>query len=188
MYGLQMGYTYYYNIKNTDQDGYRLITVDGGNLSGTRKPLVKVDIGYGDRLYWSYTNEYGQVIKVTADTLTLQDEENEEVDNDGRYYPDEAKVKGTEEPTYDEGHIIADSLGGVANAYNITPEAFSLNRYGDKAYMEDSIRKALQAGLLVTNFEAVIIYPDNKTMIPSKYKYTYYIDGRYIVDEFENKN
>lgn len=33
-----------------------------------------------------------------------------------------------------------------------------------------------------------ITYPNSNTQIPSKYKYTYYIDGRLVIDEFENIN
>lgn len=85
---------------------YKLIEVDGGNLSGERQSNVKVDIGFGDREYFSYTNEFGQVNRVTAHTLTLQNEDFESVNSDGRYYHDEAKVDGTESSYYDEGHII----------------------------------------------------------------------------------
>ncbi|WP_309143496.1 hypothetical protein [Bacillus sp. V3B] len=35
--------------------GYKLIEVDGGDLSGYREPNVVVDIGYGDREYWAFT-------------------------------------------------------------------------------------------------------------------------------------
>ena len=84
--------------------------------------------------------------------------------------------------------MIADSLGGVSNAYNITPQESTLNRHGDQAYMEDQIRKSLQAGLKVTDFEANITYPNNETQIPSHYKFTYKIDGREVIDEFDNIN
>ena len=40
-------------------DGYALIEVYGGDLSGYRAANVVVDIGFGDREYWAYTNEYG---------------------------------------------------------------------------------------------------------------------------------
>ena len=123
--------------------GYKLIEVDGGDLSGYREPKVVVDIGYGDREYWAFTNEYGQLVRV-----------------------------------------IADSLGGVSNAYNITPQNSTLNRHGDQAYMEDAIRKA--GG--VTNFEAIITYPNTDTQIPSNYQYTYTLRGDKIVDKFENVN
>ena len=83
---------------------------------------------------------------------------------------------------YDRGHIIADSLGGVANAYNITPQDATLNRHGNQAYMEKVIRDA--GGC--TEFEAIITYPDTKTQIPSHYKYTYVLMGNHIVDEFAN--
>ena len=51
----------------TQFEGYRLITVDGGDLSGIREANVVIDIGYGDRAYWAFTNEYGQLVKVIAE-------------------------------------------------------------------------------------------------------------------------
>jgi len=164
--------------------GYKLIEVDGGDLSGHREPNVVVDIGYGDRKYWAFTNEFGQLVRVIADEIVLQDDDNEPVTSSGRYYNDEAKVPGVERADLDEGHIIADSLGGVSNAYNITPQESTLNRHGDQAYMEDTIRKAGGA----TNFEAIITYPNTETQIPSHYKYTYTLKGNKIVDEFDNGN
>ncbi|MFJ7183872.1 DNA/RNA non-specific endonuclease [Lysinibacillus xylanilyticus] len=164
--------------------GYKLIEVDGGDLSGHREPNVVVDIGFGDREYWSFTNEHGQLIRVIAKEIVLQDDHTEPVTSSGRYYADEAKVPGVERADLDEGHIIADSLGGVSNAYNITPQDSTLNRHGDQAYMEDAIRKARGA----TNFEAIITYPNTETQIPSHYKYTYTLKGNKIVDEFDNGN
>ena len=35
--------------------------VDGGDLSGHREANVVVDIGFGDREYWPFTNEYGLI-------------------------------------------------------------------------------------------------------------------------------
>ena len=164
--------------------GYELIEVDGGDLSGYRQPNVVVDIGFGDREYWAFTNEHGQLVRVIADEIILQDDNNEPVTSSGRYYSDEAKVPGVERDDLDEGHIIADSLGGVSNAYNITPQESKLNRHGDQAYMEDAIRKAGGA----KKFEAIITYPNTKTQIPSSYKYTYTLRGNVIVDTFDNVN
>jgi hypothetical protein len=169
---------------NEKFSGYKLIEVDGGDLSGYREPNVAVDIGYGDREYWAFTNEYGQLVRVIADEIILQDDRNEPVESSGRYYSDEAKVPGVESELLDEGHIIADSLGGVSNAYNITPQDSTLNRHGDQAYMEDVIRRA--GG--VTNFEAMITYPNTETQIPSSYQYTYTLMGNEIVDTFDNVN
>ncbi|MEW8975805.1 MAG: DNA/RNA non-specific endonuclease [Exiguobacterium sp.] len=171
----------------TPQDsfaGYKKITVDGGDLSGSRQANVVVDIGFGDRKYWAFTNEYGQLVRVIAKKIVLQNDATEDVTRDGRYYSDEAKVPGVERADLDEGHIIADSLGGVSNAYNITPQDSTLNRHGDQAYMEDVIRKAGGA----TNFEAQITYPDTSTMIPSAYQYTYTVRGNTVVDRFKNSN
>lgn len=164
--------------------GYKLIEVDGGDLSGHREPNVVVDIGYGDRKYWAFTNEYGQLVRVISDEIILQDDSKEPVLSSGRYYADEAKVPGVESDVLDEGHIIADSLGGVSNAYNITPQDSTLNRHGDQAYMEDVIRRAAGA----TNFEAIITYPNTETQIPSSYQYTYTVKGNEIVDKFDNGN
>lgn len=165
-------------------DGYELIEVYGGDLSGYRAANVVVDIGFGDREYWAYTNEYGQLVRVVAAEIILQDGATEPVNSTGRYYDDEAKVPGTENSNLDEGHVIADSLGGVANAYNITPQDSVMNRHGDQAYME---RNIVQAGG-ATNFEAIITYPDTTTQVPSYYKYTYTINGYQVVDEFQNVN
>lgn len=165
-------------------EGYKLIEVDGGNLSGHREPNVVVDIGFGEREYYAFTNEYGQLVKVIAKKIVLQNDKTEPVTSKGRYYEDEAKVPGVESKTLDEGHIIADSLGGVSNAYNITPQNSTLNRHGDQAYMEEAIREA--GGC--TDFEAIITYPNTTTQIPSHYSYKYTIKGNKIQDEFDNVN
>lgn len=170
---------------STDQfEGYTVIEVDGGDLSGHRQPNVVVDIGFGDREYWAFTNEYGQLVKVIADRIILQDDSKEPVNSKGRYYSDEAKVLGTEASNFDEGHVIADSLGGVSNAYNITPQNSTLNRQGDQAYIEKVIKDA--GGC--TDFVAIISYPDTKTQIPSHYSFTYTLMGNVINDEFDNVN
>ncbi len=167
-----------------DVTTFRSIVVEGGDLSGHREANVVVNIGFGDRKYYGFTNEYGQLFRVTADKIILQDDFLEPVLDSGRYYLDAANVSGTERATFDKGHVIADSLGGVANAYNITPQDSILNGHGDQAYMEKVIRDA--GGC--TNFLAVITYSNTTTQIPSHYSFTYTIDGNVIVDEFDNVN
>jgi len=163
---------------------YQKIEVDGSNISGNREKLAVVDVGYGDREYWAYTNEYGQLFKVTAKQIIPQNQSTEPVLSNGRYFKDEAKVPGTEREDLDEGHVIADSLGGVSNAYNITPQDSVINRHGDQAYMEKVIRDA--GGC--TDFIAIITYPDTETQIPSHYSFTYILKGNVIHDEFDNVN
>ncbi len=163
---------------------YNIIDVDGGKLSGYREANVAVDIGFGDRIYWGLTNEHGQLVYVLADEIILQDDNKEPVNKDGRYYDDEAKVPGTEREDLDEGHVIADSLGGVSNAYNITPQNSTLNRHGNQAYMEKVIRDA--GGC--ENFVAIITYPNTTTQIPSNYYYEYVLKGEEIVEDFDYVN
>lgn len=166
-------------------EGYTYLETDGGSTSGHRQPMTVTNIGFGDREYYAYTNEHGQLVRVTAKEIILQNDNTEPVNSDGRYYSRMADVPGVGADTgYDRGHIIADSLGGVANSYNITPQEATLNRHGDQAYMERAIRDAGGA----TNFEAIITYPNTETQIPSHYKYTYTIKGHTVVDEFENGN
>lgn len=172
-------------LTTTDSLGFlnnKVLEVDGGNISGSREPLVAVDVGFGNREYWAFTNQYGQLVAVIAETITLQDESTETLLGDGRYYEDDAKVPGTEESDLDEGHVIADACGGVSNAYNITPQNSTLNRYGNQAYMEDWIIKAGGA----SNFIAIITYPNTTTQIPSHYSYTYILNGDVVNDEFDN--
>lgn len=164
--------------------GYRKIEVDGGDLSGDREAKVVVDIGFGEREYYAFTNEHGQLVKVIANEIVVQDDRTEPVLATGRYFRDEAKVPGVESKTLDEGHVIADSLGGVSNAYNITPQNSTLNRHGDQAYMEKAIR---QAGGC-TDFTAIITYGDTETQIPNHYSYTYTLKGSVINDAFDNNN
>jgi hypothetical protein len=89
-------------------NGYKIIEVDGGDLSGYREANVAVDVGFGDREYWAFTNEYGQLVRVTAKEIVLQDDKTEPVKSNGRYYDDQADVPGTERADMDKGHIIAD--------------------------------------------------------------------------------
>ncbi len=178
----EIGYSVNYSELTYLDEEYTIIEVDGGDRSGERENNVAVDIGFGDRVYWGLTNEYGQLVYVLADEIILQDDETEDVNSSGRYYYDEANVPGTEHEDLDQGHVIADSLGGVANAYNITPQDSTLNRHGEQADMEDEIRQADGC----TDFIAIITYDNNETQIPSSYKFQYVLMGELIVDEFEN--
>ena len=168
--------------KNLGVDGLTILEVDGGDRSGDREALVQVDVGYGDRDYYAFTNEYGQLVAVIAYEIILQDDDTEPVTDKGRYYADEAYVPGTESPDLDQGHVIADSLGGVSNAYNITPQESTLNRYGNQAYIEEAIRDA--GGC--TEFICNITYENTTTMIPSEYAIAYKIDDEVFYDSFFN--
>lgn len=165
---------------------YKTYTRSACNTSGTRAKNAKVDVGYGSRKYYAYTNKYGQVTKVTAKDIVLQKKSEE--NSQGRYCKDEAKVKGTESYKYDEGHVIADSLGGVSNAYNITPQARNVNRSGGKQYaIEQKIQNAEYNGKQVKGFVATISYSNSKTQIPSSYKISYKIGSKTYSYSFSNK-
>lgn len=172
-----------------NESDYKLIEAEGGDLSGDRVPSSKVDIGYGDREYYAYTNEYGQVIYAEAEKIINQDDDSEDVTSDGRYYNDEAKVPGTEASDLDEGHIIADSLGGVSNAYNITPQYYTVNRGQDKGDMRPIEEQIHDDG--ATDLTVVITYPNTDTMTPSSYEYQFTSKGKdydYVVYNHESED
>lgn len=172
-----------------DESNYKLVEADGGDLSGERVPNSKVDIGYGDREYYAYTNEYGQVIYAEANEIINQDDDTEDVTSDGRYYPDEAKVPGTEASDMDEGHIIADSLGGVSNAYNITPQYYTVNRGQSDGDMRPIEKQIQNDG--ATNLTVEIAYPTTDTMTPSSYEYQFTSKGKdydYVVYNHESED
>lgn len=160
------------------------IKADACNLSGDRVPNARVAIGYNsDYKYYAYTNDLGQVVYVEADEIKLQDDS--DAKHDGRYCRDEAKVKGVEKSNLDEGHVIADSLGGVSNSYNITPQDSYQNRNGCMRTIESEIRDSLRANKKVTDYYSIINYK-NKTQTPSSYEYGYRIDGKLHVYKFDN--
>lgn len=165
-------------------------TVDACNLSGDRESNAVVDIGYDStyatREYFAQTNEYGQLTYIYADEIIVQSDNNEDVTSSGRYCYDEAKVPGTESSTLDEGHGIADSLGGVSNAYNITPQNSTLNRSGAQYEMEDEIRNAIYDGGSVTEFSYNIEYSDTSTQTPSRYYGSYVLNGELVSFNFNN--
>lgn len=142
--------------------------------AGLREPNATTDIGYGpERNYTATTNSTGQLVTVTAEEIILQNDDTEDVTTKNRYCNDEAKVPGTDNPNFDEGHAIADSLGGVSNAYNITPQDSYLNRHGQQSKMERDIRNAGGAH----DFTMTIFYPDATTLTPSGYEVTYTLNG-----------
>lgn len=168
-------------------NGLSEMNPDTCSLSGSRQKNVVADIGAGDRQYYARTNEYGQVVEAYAADIEIQDDKSEDVKSSGRYCNDEAKVPGIEDPDLDEGHMIADSLGGESNAYNITPQDSYLNRRGEQYQMEDEIREAEQNGQDVTNFDYKVTYPNTRTQTPSKYSVSYDINGNSKTISFNNK-
>lgn len=176
-------------ITQVNIDDYKLVEVKPCDLSGDRQANVVVDIGYdsdyANRDYYGFTNENGQLFYVHADKIVLQNDE-EENSGDDRYCPDEAKIDGVEADDLDEGHVIADSLGGVSNAYNITPQDSNLNHHGTQADLEGEMRDALASGKQVTDFNANINYLDD-SMTPSSYQISYLTNGKQRSYSFENK-
>lgn len=157
--------------------GLENVTIDTCDMNGTRKANVVADVGYGERSYLARTNEFGQVVEMYAQELSLQNEQTEAT-VEGRYCADEANVPGTEDYNLDQGHIIADVLGGAGNAYNITPQNSSVNQEGGEWHnMEQEIKNALGNGQLVSNFHVLISYPNSETQTPNQYRAAYNLNG-----------
>lgn len=177
------------HVKTGKDKGYTTRSVGTCNMSGSRKTKTVVDVGvdtsYANRDYYSYTNKYGQITKVEAAQIIYQNDDMESVvhahDGSGtdelRYCKDEAEPKGVNQ-YYDAGHVIADSLGGAANAYNITPQIEKLNVSGTQAKIESQIRSYLGASLkVVTDYEMKMYYKNNSTYTPYKYTVKFKVNG-----------
>ncbi len=187
-----------YSYLNTSKlKNYKYRKVAACNMSGKRAKNTVVDIGfdssYANRNYYAYTNKYGQLIRVKAALLIPQNEKYEKTilstngkTREYRYCYDEANVKGVSK-TYHAGHIIADSWGGVANAYNITPEYYWVNLYGGQFKMEEDFRKSAINEQTITDFDMLISYKNAKTMTPYKYTVKYKVDGVQKSTTFYNK-
>lgn len=177
------------HLKTQKLKGYTTKKVSVCDMGKTRQKNVVVDIGvdskYANRDYYGYTNKYGQLVRVDAAQIIAQDETYEKVvwgrsgiGKELRYCKSEAQVPGSEPPKYDKGHVIADSMGGVANAYNITPQIEEINVTGSQAQMEKMFRVAFAQKKTVTDFRMKMSYKNKKTNIPYKYTVTFKIDGK----------
>ncbi len=183
---------------------------DQQNLVDWREPNAKVDVGFDSteetlpkgetwngysvtRDYWGYTNSNEQLVFVQADEIILQDDILEEPWEEGihRYSSSVSSVDGTGESytsgdvagKYDRGHVIADSLGGMSIAYNVTPEDSVINQTGTQADFEGDIRSHGGAKY----FKADIKYPNKKTNVPVKYYISYIVDDEYKEYTFSNQ-
>lgn len=157
----------------------------GSKSKAVREPNTVVSIGARDddvpREYFAVTNNTGQLVEVIAREIIVQDDGAETVTDKGRYC-DRMPYVPAAGKGFDRGHVIADSLGGESNLYNLTPQQSALNRHGDQAFIEDQIRKAGGA----QDFHAVITYPDAQADVPTQYSIAYAIDGVSQVRTFAN--
>lgn len=127
-----------------------------------RNPNVKVDIGAGDRSYYAYTNEYSQLAFITADQIIVQNESTDGVTDSGKYCDQPAEISGDGTPKL----VIADSLGGASNAYNVIS---SINAYSQLEQIENEILAYGQA----TDFRVAISYQNTETNTPSTLEFSY---------------
>lgn len=156
-----------------------------GTDARERKANTVVRIGVTDdgvqREYYAVTNSTGQLVEVIAREIVVQNDDTETVTDDGRYCKRLPYIPGVGKG-FDRGHVIADSLGGQSNLYNLTPQNSMLNRHGDQAFIEDQIRKAGGAA----DFHAVITYPDEHSDVPSRYSIAYSLEDTPRVRTFAN--
>lgn len=150
-----------------------------------RTANVVVSIGATDdgvpREYYAVTNSTGQLVEVIARDIIVQNDDTETVSDKGRYCDYLPFVPGAGKG-FDRGHVIADSLGGQSNLYNLAPQNATLNRYGDQAFIENQIRKAGGAA----DFHAVLTYPDSHSDVPSRYSIAYSLENTPRVRTFAN--
>lgn len=147
------------------------------SYSTNTAPNVKVNIGAGDREYYAYTNEHGQLQYITADTITIQDEQSEVVNADGNYCDQPADI--AKDTGYTNTYIIADSLGGASNAYNLIPGGISTSNLAE---IENDILENGGA----TEFNAYFEYSDSETNVPHTIQISYKINEGLVEYQFNN--
>lgn len=147
------------------------------NYNVTRAPNVKVNIGVGDRKYYAYTNQYSQLVFITADQIEIQNESSEAVGSNGQYCDGPAAIEGTSGTT--PKTIIADSLGAASNSYNVIPAGSAYSGL-------ESLENEILANGGATEFKAYFSYPDSSSTTPSLIDVSFKIDSNLIEYQFNN--
>lgn len=142
-----------------------------------RNPNVKVNIGSNGREYYAYTNEYSQLAFISADQITVQDESTETVNESGQYCDSPAAVSGDSGTT--PKTVIADSLGGASNSYNVIPAG---NVYSGLESIENEILAAGGA----TEFRAYFTYPSTDSNTPDTVSISYKLGSQLMEYNFNN--
>lgn len=143
----------------------------------SRKPNVKVNIGYGSRQYFAYTNEYGQLAYISADEIIVQDESTESVNDSGQYCDGPAQISGDSGTTAKT--VISDSLGAASNSYNVIPAG---NVYSGL----ESIENEILANGGATEFKAYFTYDTTDSTTPHMISISYKIGSQLVEYNFNN--
>lgn len=143
----------------------------------SRKPNVKVNIGYGSRQYFAYTNEYGQLAYISADEIIVQDESTESVNDSGQYCDGPAQISGDSGTTAKT--VISDSLGAASNSYNVIPAG---NVYSGL----ESIENEILANGGATEFKAYFTYETTDSTTPHMISISYKIGSQLVEYNFNN--
>lgn len=163
-------------------EGYTFIESDSEDLSEKKLPNVVVDIGFGERKYYAFTNEYGQVEKILADEVITKSSENNLYLEGEKYYREEETKVQLNNTNYVYSYLMPMSLGGQRNIYNISIQNDELSQYGPPAY----IRKTINSANGCSDFSIHMVYSDTLTDIPEGYIITYTINGKVKCSEFYN--
>lgn len=152
------------------------ITIDPCDTNKKLSANAKVDIGYGNREYYAYTNENAQIMYITAKAIYPQNADIEAVENNGTYCADFelAASEGDIKQTY----LINPKYGGVSNSYNLTNQASSLDEMGDLYEVQRKIDYYIYHEQLIEDLEIQLIYLDTNTQVPSSYEISYSVEDK----------
>lgn len=183
--------TTFMNILPFKYYGNRFVKLEDQTIhDGNREANVVVNGGFNDdyarRNYYGFTNEFGQLSYYKADKIIDQNDDVEPVKSDGRFGTP-ADVYGTateDEPEgrdFDRGHVMADSLGGAPNAYNMTPQDAYLNEHSIEVGIEGRARNGN-----IKQYTSIPLYDSTTTQTPYAYFTSFVDDGRYVEWFFYN--
>lgn len=181
--------THNFNLEteNKASDNFSTIyeqELDACDITTVTKAEARVNISIdGIYDYWSYTDEYGRIIKVTADELHLKSETGRD---SGQYcdsrFPSNSSNDAKDSKDFitggtdDRGHLIGDQFNGVSNAYNILAQDRTTNQ---SIYLEIETYMAdiLKVGGSITDFEINVAYEDIDINRPISYEISMRVNG-----------
>ncbi len=161
---------------------YREVTLAPCDVSTTPLPNVKSNISKDEMYpYYAYTDAQGRVVEVEAETLYTKGE------REGRLcssiYPSNKNETAKEAAgfitggTDDRGHLIADRFDGVSNAYNITAQYGTANKY-EYTKIESDLAKFIENGYKVEDFKVSVNYKSIVDRRPHYYDISFKVNGR----------
>ncbi len=146
---------------------------------------VKVNIGTGKREYYAYTNEYSQLVYITASELVASNNVVDKGETNNSYCKNEDNDSYNEKK-YTPTYIINSTVGGINNRYNQLLISNNLTRDEEFSNMYQTITKLLNSNKKISNFEIRIYYSHSQDEEPERIQVSFYEGYNEYAYDFKN--